>query len=172
MTSNMLRILTYILIIFLASEVTIAQNTSADEYAPAFRQTENGLELWLTSNSKLQNKRDRQIARYVVDNGDFGTMRSLPAPLNQASNATSGGIIQMDGAPAFPAGSCEGKYGIFVSNRNYNGQNFGNDIYEMNYYRGIWNSSRINSVCSEFWDDTPSLSPDGTIMVFSSDINI
>ncbi|MEM4261264.1 MAG: hypothetical protein QXG00_08525 [Candidatus Woesearchaeota archaeon] len=145
-------------------------NTKFDEYAQTFRQTDLGknLELWYTTNNGLSNTRSRIMVSSKLKNGIVGPMEILPYPLNQKISENSK-IIPMDGSPAFPINDCNGISGVFVSNRLYKNNFYDNDIYEMTYINGEWSVKRIDAINSEYWDDTPSLSPDGKVLVFSSD---
>lgn len=144
-------------------------NSPSDDYAASFRVTPNGAELWFTTGQDAPNGRSRIVKSVRCSPSGFGA----PEPIAAAAiNAVSqqggaGGAIILNGASTFAA--CNGKYGVIASNREVNGRSFGNDLYEIRYVDNDWVAVRADSLCSPFWDDTPSLSPDGTVLYFASD---
>jgi hypothetical protein len=143
-------------------------NSSYDDYAPAFRRVADGrVELWFTSAAQSEGSRGRQMM--VSKGSDHGFEVGKPVAdetINYFDPSRTTGV-QLNGVPSF---TCDGMHGAFVSNRLVNGQDFGNDVYEMTMRSdGHWDVVRIDSVNSEWWDDTPALSPDGNLLVFASD---
>lgn len=141
-------------------------NTPDDDYAVAMRQVGVGAEIWLTTSSGMKDKRSRRLARCERTAKSLSAPQPMSAPLNNEGSAQS---IILDGCPTFS--QCNPQYGIFVSNRPVNGKNFGNDLYEMHWDGKEWTARRLDSVNSEAWDDTPSLSPEGNLLFFASDRN-
>lgn len=148
--------------------VTIAQvqplptiNTPGDERAVSVRLDSAGTELWVTTQTSGA---ERMLKRYHLNNGQILPLPDPSAPINIPSQPRR---IARTGCATFP--QCTSTYGVFISNRLVGGKDFDNDLYQMRYRDGQWLIARLDSVCSEFWDDTPSLSPDGRLLFFASD---
>lgn len=144
-------------------------NSPADDYAASFRVTPQGGELWFTTGQDAPNGRSRIIKSAGCSRDGFGAPeRIADAAINMASQeGGQGERIILNGASAFAR--CDGNYGIIASNREVNGRSHGNDLYEIRYAGNDWQAQRIDSLCSDFWDDTPALSPDGMVLYFASD---
>lgn len=139
-------------------------NSPADDYAAIFRSTSAGVECWLTSaRGQKSSARSRSMLRTGRMVEGVSSLETLPAPVNQPQ---SPGSFTLDGCPTFAA--CNG-WGVFVSNRLVDGKNFDNDLYEIHQTAGSWSVTRLETVNSSGWDDTPALSPDGKFLYFSSD---
>lgn len=150
---------------------TFAQgiNSPSDDYAAAFRVTPQGTELWFTTGQDAPNGRSRIMKRSRCSPNGFGSPErisdnAINMPSQEGGQA---GDIILNGASTFAG--CNGDYGVIASNREVNGRSFGNDLYEIRRVGNSWNEQRIDSLCSDFWDDTPALSPDGTVLYFASD---
>ncbi|MBK9247519.1 MAG: PD40 domain-containing protein [Ignavibacteria bacterium] len=145
-------------------------NSRQDDYAVAFRTVQNRTELWVTTSrgKDSASKRSRKIMMAPVTASGVGEFTALPFPINQSQSGKSSGI-ELDGCPIFS--QCDGSYGIMVSNRLLpNNKSAGNDLYEIiASASGEWSIKRLDDVNSEFWDDTPALSPDGKFLYFASD---
>ena len=145
-------------------------NSGQDDYAVAFRTVQNRTELWVTTSRGKDSatKRARKIMMAPVTASGVGEFTALPFPINQ-SQAGKNSHIELDGCPIFS--QCDGSYGIMVSNRLLpNNKSAGNDLYEINASgSGEWTIKRLDELNSDFWDDTPALSPDGKFLYFSSD---
>lgn len=145
-------------------------NSAYDDYAPAFRRLPDGtMELWFTSSMPSQIGRSRQMMISKCSMHGFEAPKPVADAAINFTDPTRSGLtgVQLNGVPSF---TCDGARGVFVSNRLVNGQDYGNDIYEMTQRPdGHWDVARIDSVNSEWWDDTPALSPDGSLIVFASD---
>jgi hypothetical protein len=169
----MSRIISLVIFLLIVSRASAQINTSADDYAPAFRTTDDGkMEFWFTSgrndnvNSKSSNYgRLRAIYISACSDTGFGIPVRAPSPINQKSANESD--VALDGTPSFAA--CDGSHGVFTSDRLVDGKYFGNDIYEMRFANGAWNVNRIDEIDSKDWDDSPALSPDGNRIYFASD---
>lgn len=144
-----------------------ALNSKGDDYATSFRTTSRGVEIWLNTSQGMKNIRSRRMVRALCTNAPSSSksaLEVLPFPINQEElNSTN---VYLDGSPTFAA--CDTSYGIFVSNRLHNGKNYDNDIYEVRLNNGSWSVRRIDELCSEYWDDSPSLSQDGNTLYFAS----
>ncbi|MFN8359188.1 MAG: hypothetical protein U0264_04675 [Candidatus Kapaibacterium sp.] len=145
-------------------------NSGQDDYAVAFRTVQNRTELWVTTSRGKDSatKRARKIMMAPVTASGVGEFTPLPYPINQSQGGKSA-HIQLDGCPVFS--QCDGSYGIMVSNRLLpNNKSAGNDLYEITASAsGEWSIKRLDSLNSDYWDDTPALSPDGAFLYFSSD---
>ncbi|MBS1904589.1 MAG: PD40 domain-containing protein [Bacteroidetes bacterium] len=141
-------------------------NTSADDYAPAFRSFANGrTELWFTSARATKQGRSRSIFMLESDSTCPANTLEVSSPINQSHGREND--VLLDGTPSFA--SCDPSHGVFTSNRTVNGKYFGTDIYEMREHNEQWTVTRLDAVCSNDWDDSPALSADGTRLYFSSD---
>ncbi|MBS1536516.1 MAG: PD40 domain-containing protein [Bacteroidetes bacterium] len=148
-------------------------NSNADDYAIAFRTLKTKTELWITSSRGQESElhRSKKILIATVNAKGIGEFTEAPQPLNQPSNLSKNSQVQLNGCPVFS--QCDGNYGIMVSNRLMsNGKSTGNDLYEIQCSpSGEWAVNRLDSVNSDYWDDTPTLSTDGNFLYFSSDRN-
>ncbi|RMF36195.1 MAG: hypothetical protein D6747_00990 [Chlorobiota bacterium] len=151
-----------------AATVTLAQveplsalNTPGDERAVGVRLDSAGTELWVTAQTSGS---ERMLKVYRLSNGQILPLAPPPEPINVPSQPWRSART---GCAAFPL--CTPTYGVFVSNRVVAGKDFDNDLYHMRYRDNRWIIARLDSVCSEWWDDTPSLSPDGRLLFFASD---
>jgi len=142
-------------------------NSEYDDYTPAFRVSSSGMEIWLTSNKNSSNKRNRKLEVFKLDNGQFKINKRASNSFERPSN----GYLDFDGSPCFAREVCENVEGMFVSNRLYGGKDRKNDIYEMEFKSGKWQVRYLDKINSDYWDDTPSLSPQGNFMIFASDRN-
>ncbi|MFN8368707.1 MAG: hypothetical protein U0Y96_15835 [Candidatus Kapaibacterium sp.] len=139
--------------------------TKGDDYATAFRTTKNGMEIWLNTSNGMKNSRSRHLVRIGCGSGSVaGAVDVLPAPVNQQEESAA--RVYLDGSPTFSY--CDTAYGIFISNRLYNGKNMDNDLYELRNVNGVWNVRRMDELCSEYWDDSPTLSKDGNLLFFAT----
>lgn len=146
-------------------------NSTQDDYAVAFRAMQNKTELWITTSrgSDSTARRSKRIMTASVETNGVGEFTLAPLPINQSKNSGKNAIVELDGCPVFSG--CDGNYGIMVSNRlTSSGKTTGNDLYEIQATANAsWTINRIESVNSEYWDDTPALSSDGRYLYFSSD---
>lgn len=135
-----------------------------DDQAITFRTTCDGMEMWLTreEGSTIKNKR---MVFAKVGRNSFESPVEAPFPLNQAKDRGPN-TQYLDGTPRF--NGCDPNYGVFTSNRLFNNKYYDNDIYEMILLGGTWKVNRIDEVCSDAWDDSPSLSQDGRFLYFAS----
>ena len=141
-------------------------NSPADDYAVTMRALDNQIELWVTTAEGMP-FRSRHLARASGKGGtSLGSRSPVDAPVNRVQRSSEGGV-QLDGCATFSL--CDPSYGIFASNRPVNGRDFDNDLYAMSLVGGEWNVERLSNLCSEGWDDTPALSPDGQWLYFASD---
>ena len=140
-------------------------NTERDDYAITFRSTCDGVEMWFTNYRQGGNSRSRKIVVAKVDKLGFQAPVEAPFPINQHKDR--GEDIYLDGTPCFNA--CDPNYGVFTSNRLFNGKRCDNDLYEMRKDGNDWKVRRLDEVNSDAWDDTPTLSIDGKFLYFASD---
>ncbi len=175
---NCIRVLAMMAVVFSGKIAVQAQsqpyksiNSKQDDYAVAFRTTQSGTELWITTSRGKDSaaRRSKRIMTAQVGTSGVGEFDFAPAPINQTKNTDKNAQVELDGCPVFS--HCDGNYGIMVSNRLLpNGKSSGNDLYEMLAApNGSWTVTRLDSVNSDFWDDTPALSSDGKFLYFSSD---
>lgn len=139
-------------------------NTDQDDYAATFRSTCSGVEVWLTNNRTGNSKSRKIVVANVTKNG-FSPVIELPYPVNQKQERGKEDLY-LDGSPSFNA--CDPNYGVFVSNRIVDGKTYDNDIYELQQTPQGWNVKRLDNINSKFWDDSPTLSPDGRYLYFAS----
>lgn len=137
-------------------------NTPGDERAIAVRVDSTGTELWVTTQPATE-PLARQLAVFRYRAGDATAIGFAPAPINLASTAQQSA---RNGCAAFAL--CSPSYGVFVSNRRSNGLDYDNDLYHMQWDGIRWNVRRLDVLSSEWWDDTPALSPDGRLLFFAS----
>lgn len=140
-----------------------AVNTPGDDRAAALRVDSSGIELWITTTVPDQ-PTARMLRVFRSSDGRFVPVESPAEPINTASTVRRSA---RNGCATFPL--CSPDYGVFVSNRLFDGKDFDNDLYQMQWTGTRWNVRRLDSVCSPWWDDTPSLSPDGRLLFFASD---
>jgi len=140
-------------------------NSKYDDYTPTFRVSSSGMEIWMTSNKNTQNKRNRILEVYKLNDGLFKLKQNTSSMFERPIK----NILNFDGSPCFAREVCENVDGLFVSNRFYNGKDRKNDIYEMKLVSGRWNVKYIDNINTDYWDDTPALSPKGDFMIFASD---
>ncbi len=156
------------------SELTSC-NSNADEYAPALLATAGATELWFT---RGVGERNRELVKVRVNkDGSFGTIITSGGSFKHAPTAYSSlyETVALNGCPSF--GVCldsalfggQTAYGVYVSDREHMGKFYENDLYECYPGRSGWLSTRLDDLCSPYWDDTPFLSTDGTYLLFSSD---
>ena len=147
-------------------------NSGANDYAAAFRVTPSGAELWYTTAQDAPNFRSRILKRAVCTPEGFGLPERIESrEINKPVAGEGKDLeVQLNGSPSFAG--CDGRFGVFASNRTVDGRNYGNDIYMLDLDEdGEWNVRRSIALNSPFWDDTPALSPDGSVLYFSSDRN-
>ncbi len=140
-------------------------NTTGDDRAACVRIDSTGTELWVTSQIPSQ-PQGRMLKIYRFD---AGQVTELPAPTEPINLRPQPGYSARNGCATFPL--CSPDYGIFVSNRLVGGKDFDNDLYQMRWINGTWQVQRLDSLSSEWWDDTPALSPDGRLLYFASNRN-
>jgi len=142
-------------------------NTEKENYAATFRSDCGKTEIWKTSSYEKGNPNSRKIVIGLLVNGNL-QFKDMPFPINQKIDK---GLehLYLDGSPCF--NSCNPNYGVFVSNRTHDGKYYDNDVYEMMNVNGQWTIRRIEEINSPYWDDTPSLSPDGRFLYFASTRN-
>jgi hypothetical protein len=138
-------------------------NTTGDERAVSVRVDSSGAELWVTTQG-VGAASERILHVFRLDKGTVSPVAPAPEPINIPSRP---GRSSRSGCATFPL--CSSTYGVFVSNRLVDGKDFDNDLYEMRFRDGRWSIRRLDLLCSEWWDDTPALSPDGRLLYFSSD---
>ncbi len=139
-------------------------NTKRQEYGSVLRYTSNGAEIWYTATNGGDASRSRQLMRARWNASGIETPEPADAPLN--GPASTRDSIPLDGSPAF---GCDPDYMVFVTNRLVEGKSHGNDLYEARYDGSAWHVTRLDAVCSNYWDDTPALSWDGSTLYFTSD---
>lgn len=160
-------------LLLLLSATAFAQgsslNSRSDDYAAGFRITPSGGELWFTTGQDAPNSRSRILKRVSCSPDGFGTPETIDEiAINSPANAGSKDEeIFLNGSPTFAG--CNGNFGMFASNRTLDGRNYSNDLYMMTMQDGKWNVTRPVALNSPFWDDTPALSPDGSVVYFASD---
>ena len=144
-------------------------NSGSDDYASAFRITASGAELWYTTGEGAPNSRSRILKRVACSPEGFGTPEAVQsAMINVAFGKDDAEQdIILNGSPSFAG--CDGGVGMFASNRTDDGRNYSNDIYMMTMVAGEWEVQRPQSLNSPFWDDTPALSPDRSVVYLASD---
>ena len=141
-----------------------ALNSGADDYAPAMRMNGTSIaEIWLTS-GRDDAGRSRRIFVNQVAPGRPLPVTPIAEPINRVAGFET---VQLDGCPTFSV--CDPDYGVFSSNRPYNGDDYDNDLYGMRSDGAGWRVDRLDNLSSKGWDDTPSLSPDGRFLYFASD---
>ena len=138
--------------------------TAGDDYSTAFRSTRGGTEIWFNSSFGMRNPESRRLVRVHCDTSGGNGFAPLPAPVNQEERDAFRRVL--DGSPTFPV--CDTSYGLFASNRLFNGENMDNDIYELISMNGAWQVRRADALNSDGWDDSPSLSADGNTVFFAS----
>src|SRR5665213_679173 len=139
-------------------------NTKRQEYGAVLRYTATGVEIWYTATSGNDASRSRRIMEAPWTAGGIGTPQPAQEPLNGPDPTRDS--IPLDGSVAF---GCDPDYMIFVSNRLVDGKSHGNDLYEARYDGSTWKVTRLDALCSDYWDDTPTLSWDGSTLYFASD---
>ncbi len=138
-------------------------NSGDDDYALSFRTSGTTTEAWLTSSAGMKDKRSRHLLFISSDKSASTQVQTAPASLNDDANQ----LIPLNGCITFSP--CNPNYGVMVSNQTVNGKSRGNDLYEVRFDGKQWTRQRIDQLCTDAWDDTPSLSPDGGLLYFSSD---
>lgn len=146
-------------------------NTIYDDRAIAFRYFDtNQIEVWRTVGGDFKNKYSKALEK-TGDLINFNFV--LDGSLNR--NQIIDSNITLDGCISFPYFSIydpDLNWAVFASNRLVNGLYKDNDIYEVKITNnGSWTINRIDNVCSDYYDDTPALSPDGKVLYFSSTRN-
>lgn len=160
-------------LLLIAPCVASAQiNSGANDYAAAFRVTPSGAELWFTTAQDAPNFRSRILKRAACTPEGFGLPEEIES--EEVNVAVTGEgkdwEVVLNGSPSFAG--CDGRFGVFASNRTVDGRNYGNDIYMLDLDEsGEWKVRRSIPLNSPFWDDTPALSPDGSVLYFASDRN-
>ncbi len=139
-----------------------AVNSDRDDYAISFRSLGTTTEAWFTSSSGMRDPRSRQL---LIVSSQSPSAKPTPAP--EPLNVSDAEGIPLNGCVSFSA--CNPNIGVIISNRTVNGKTRGNDIYEIRFDGKNWSATRIDVLCSDAWDDTPCLSPDGGLLYFSSD---
>jgi hypothetical protein len=147
-------------------------NTPSDERTIAFSVINGStVNIWRTTGSGCLNNYSRKID---VSSGETINFKNAVG-LNR--NQVSDKGLFYDGSPAFPvcySDSAFYNWGVIVSNRFNNGKDFDNDIYEIKYSnaKNEWEiGRRIDEINSEYWDDTPAISPNGKVIIFASNRN-
>ncbi len=141
-------------------------NTENDEYGTSFRVTPQGTELWFTISSSV-NPRSKEIATVKLVNNSLTQIIPVISPINP--DKIDANVLSLNGNPMFNFCLYEG---YFSSNREYEGKNYGADIYKIEWdISGFKQVKRVNELSSDFWDDTPNLHPNNDVMYFASDRN-
>jgi hypothetical protein len=146
------------------SKQLLTVNTTAQEYGAQVRYAPEQTELWYAATRGAETSRSRRLMVAVWDNEKIESPQEAPIPLNTPLNEQD--TISLDGSPTF---GCDPNYMIFVSNRLANGESHGNDLYEARLEDHTWRVTKVNALNSEFWDDSPALSWDGSTIYFASD---
>ena len=159
-------ILLFIPILSFAQPKLISElGTKGQQYGEAVRYIGNGkAELWYTSTNGNEQSRSRKIQIAGWQGTEIGTSKDAASPINAAFGIRDS--ISLDGSPTF---GCDPNYFIFVSNRLVNGGSYGNDLYEAHGENDGWHVDRLDTLCSDQWDDTPTLSWNGNVLIFASD---
>jgi len=162
-----MKIFLSIILFALTPVLTFGQiNSGADDYGSAFRTLPDGkMEFWFTTGRDAKDGRSRALFIAPCAETGFGKPYRADTPLNLVADNLN--PVVLNGTPSFAA--CDGNHGVFGSNRLVNGKYFGNDIYEIRFNNGKWDTTRINEINSNAWDDSPALSPDGSRIYFASD---
>ncbi len=140
-------------------------NSEDDDYAISFRSVGTTTEAWFTTSSGMPDKRSRHMMILSSSSGSGKAATAAAAPVN----VEEGQKLPLNGCASFSA--CNPNYGVMISNRPVNGKTRGNDLYEIQYDTKGWTATRLDALCSDAWDDTPCLSPDGALLYFASDRN-
>ncbi|MCX7930616.1 MAG: hypothetical protein N2663_07855 [Chlorobi bacterium] len=140
-----------------------AVNTASDDRAVALRIDSSGTELWITTTVPNQ-PLARMLRVFRSTGGEYIPTQSPGEPINLPSSPQRSA---RNGCVTFSV--CSPDYAVFVSNRLVGGRDFDNDLYEMRRHGNHWEVRRLDVLCSSWWDDTPSLSPDGRLLFFASD---
>jgi hypothetical protein len=150
-----------------AGKSFIPLNTANDEKAIAITAYKNySVEAYITTSNNCLNKSSKHIMKYSP-NSSYRDMVNINQHQDNSKRS-------YDGCLTFPA--ClpylKYKFGVMVSNRNTaDGKYHGNDLYEV-YFDDNGELSmkrRLDELSTDYWEDTPSLSPDGQTMYFASD---
>ena len=136
-------------------------NTNLDEKSGAFRFSPQGLEFWFTRTDA--NSRETKL-KFINLDEDKNKIQDASKLVNFSSNKFN---IAQNGSPSFPF--C-GDYGFISSNRLYNGSNYDNDLYQLNFGNNSPGVSRLNTgVNGDFYENSPHITFDGQLLYFSSD---
>ncbi|MCS7303274.1 MAG: hypothetical protein RMK00_06570 [Bacteroidota bacterium] len=144
-------------------EPVTAINTPGDERAVGVRVDSAGTELWVTT-SVPSRPLARALKVFRFMDGRWIETSSALGPVIEGE--TSRHTLR-NGCVTFSL--CTSGYGVFVSNRLVGGKDFDNDLYQMEWTATGWSVRRLDAVSSPWWEDMPSLSPDGRLLYFASD---
>lgn len=150
-------------------------NTPNDEKAVSFYNSfyfgSEVVGAWVTNSSGCNNNQSKKIQN-INCLGPDGRQGNILNLLNQ--NQSDKDKIYFDGVPSFAACNiyCSDKTGAFASNRLVEGKYYSNDIYEILYkVNDPYAIKRIDEINTQYWEDSPALTPDGKTMFFVSDRN-
>jgi outer membrane protein OmpA-like peptidoglycan-associated protein len=130
-------------------------NSEADDFSAAL--TQNGRVLYFTSDR--EEYKQQRIMRTERNSGGWASASELYGMLNSS---------RQSGAPALTS---DGQYMVFSASLHTQGGVGRTDLYSARRVNGVWSDitnlgTRINS---DSWDSQPTISGDGTILIFASD---